>query len=445
MRLLVTAAALAALCFPALAADNRGPKGTTSTSMIDRGMMDVLYSRQDGVSNSDTTFFGDPNAAAVSRAWRLHRSRTLYLDVKADFASNAAIYNSTFGTGHVFQISGSNVMAFLPRAIDTVTTNIGEFTNGMAASRVLAPLSGSASNTVTFSPVDANRCGGAGGSSCTMTWVFRSATVSSNNEGRAVVQLFWNGLGAADLRGSSNMVTAQTDTNSVNVRARTRAEIAVDGSTPRLFTNVNRAWEVNQTKASRSVFALLLQGVTQWTWNSTGDMVDGVGGNLVDTVDVSAHDHSGGGLDGSNLGSNAVAAAQIQDTVCTGILSTAFGNAQNLVVEYTAVAFQSVGPSVTEADVQFWKTPTGAVVFNAIRVYTITAPDLGAGTQSYTITLRDDAADTALSCTISETSRDCTDTDTVAPATGSLMTLGITPSGTPAVSSNVIVTICTGA
>lgn len=431
-------------CVPDDAPGNRGPMGTDDNSFIDRGMMDLLYSRQDGTNTSTFTLFGDPNVATTTRGWRLHRTKTAFLEVQANGDEGAAVFDSVgLQFGYVFKTDGTNILAFLPRNVDTVETVIAEVSEAVAAPRVMMPQVVGSDNEQVFSPVDQNRCGGLG-VPCTISWVFRSAHNVSNDEGRAVVQLFWNGVSAGDLRGTSNMITAQTDTNSVNVRMKTRAEIAVAGTSPRLFSNVNRAWEINQTKAARGVMQWGLLGVTQWVLNATGDFTDSVGGNLFDTVDVGSHTHVGGGSNGAALGTGSVGATQLVDTTCTGVTVSPATSDSAAATRYFGFDLLGAGPVATEADVQFYKTPTGSVVYHSMRVFTTTAPDNGGGTQSWVITLRDDGADTALSCTISETAQDCTDADSTTPGNGSLMTISVAPSGTPTLSSAMLVMICTG-
>ena len=68
-----------------------------------------------------------------------------------------------------------------------------------------------------------------------------------------------------------------------------------------------------------------------------------------------------------------------------------------------------------------------------LRITLQNAPDLGAGTQSFTFTLRVGAAGTTLGCAISETATTCTDSDGVAVTAGQLISFESVPANTPTV------------
>ena len=104
-------------------------------------------------------------------------------------------------------------------------------------------------------------------------------------------------------------------------------------------------------------------------------------------------------------------------------------------------AFDESGmtPNATETNVDDWILPVG-LTFNDLRVDVDVAP--GAGT-SRTITLRDDAADTAVTCTIADTATSCTYTGTpVTPVAGSKVNWELTNTGAVAAAGNIWVTVC---
>ena len=76
-------------------------------------------------------------------------------------------------------------------------------------------------------------------------------------------------------------------------------------------------------------------------------------------------------------------------------------------------------------------SPGQICTFNTLQTESTFAPDNGAGTQSYTITLRENAVDTGVSCTISETSTTCTDADSITSTALDRLSYSVVPSGTP--------------
>lgn len=106
----------------------------------------------------------------------------------------------------------------------------------------------------------------------------------------------------------------------------------------------------------------------------------------------------------------------------------------------TAVSFCSVqrGGGTFSTTETARDNMTRAVTMQSIRSLVQTAP--GAG-KSWAVTLRDDVADTGLSCTISGASDfDCVDTETVTVAANSLVAIELTPTSTPSSSASIRVT-----
>lgn len=98
----------------------------------------------------------------------------------------------------------------------------------------------------------------------------------------------------------------------------------------------------------------------------------------------------------------------------------------------------------TEANDDMYTVPV-ALYAHSLRVLTPTAP--GAGNDPWTIVLRDDGADTGLSCTIDETATNCTDTESfVELAAGSKVTVSISATGSdanPTDTAELAVSFCT--
>lgn len=112
--------------------------------------------------------------------------------------------------------------------------------------------------------------------------------------------------------------------------------------------------------------------------------------------------------------------------------------------EYISMQDGTATPNGTETNVDDTVVPT-AVIFHTLRVVVDVAPDNGGGTQSRAITLRDDAANTAVTCTISEAETSCTYTATVVTAAaGSKMDYSLVNTGTPATAAEIVISLCTG-
>lgn len=72
-------------------------------------------------------------------------------------------------------------------------------------------------------------------------------------------------------------------------------------------------------------------------------------------------------------------------------------------------------------------------LFEGMYASVVTAPDTGGGTQSWTMTLQLNGADTEIACTISEAQTSCEDiTHTITVAAGDNFSIKVVPSGTPA-------------
>jgi hypothetical protein len=203
----------------------------------------------------------------------------------------------------------------------------------------------------------------------------------------------------------------------------------------------NDVVSIRTTDATKAVAKFVRGTIVEWRIDSVGDWVDVAGGNLVDTVDVGAHTHVGGGSNGAALGTASVGATQITDTLCLASVFTTATAPSVVATSYSA--FGDTGSllnGATESTQQVLYL--GAVLAHSLRVKVSVAP---AGVTSWAVTLRDDGVDTALTCTITGAATTCADT-TNAPSigAGSLMTLKIVPAGGVPAATSMYISACTG-
>lgn len=116
-----------------------------------------------------------------------------------------------------------------------------------------------------------------------------------------------------------------------------------------------------------------------------------------------------------------VGSANDLDTAATKYIPFygAGGNNTNSLWDATETVRQTIVPA--------------AGTFDDFSVTLQNAPDLGAGTQSFTFTLRVDEAGTTLGCAISEVATTCTDSDGVSVTAGQAVALQVVPANTPTV------------
>lgn len=124
------------------------------------------------------------------------------------------------------------------------------------------------------------------------------------------------------------------------------------------------------------------------------------------------------------LGTPSVSADNISQVILSGS-STALATSGTQYLG--AMGAEGIAPSTTEEDHE-QIVPTAGTFFN-LNISLSTAP--GAGT-SRTFTLRNNAGDTSITCTISETDSTCRSAATAAVAVGDEITYSSTVSGTPA-------------
>ena len=98
----------------------------------------------------------------------------------------------------------------------------------------------------------------------------------------------------------------------------------------------------------------------------------------------------------------------------------------------------------TEADDDAYIAPVD-IIAHSLRVLSPTAP--GAGKDPWTVVLRDDAANTSLTCIIDEANTSCTDmTDIVSIAAGSKLAVSVSAAGSdaaPTDTTELAISFCT--
>ena len=118
--------------------------------------------------------------------------------------------------------------------------------------------------------------------------------------------------------------------------------------------------------------------------------------------------------------------------------STGSGDTDASATEYGPVFgmdwFRNPAPANERASL----VPANGII-DDLYINVSTAPDNGAGTQTWTITLQIDGVGTSLGCTISEAETSCTDSDGVSVTAGQSMEYEIVPANTPA-NSNMFFT-----
>lgn len=107
------------------------------------------------------------------------------------------------------------------------------------------------------------------------------------------------------------------------------------------------------------------------------------------------------------------------------------GSSSNLSASATRyVGFIATPVATNDTQIRSVVSLTGAM--EGLYVYLAAAPDNGGGTQSYTFTLQKNGADTAITCSISETSTTCLDIiNSVSMVAGDTFSVKVVPSGTP--------------
>jgi hypothetical protein len=128
----------------------------------------------------------------------------------------------------------------------------------------------------------------------------------------------------------------------------------------------------------------------------------------------------------------------VNDTQCVAWIATASDPVPN-ATRYVSLRDSAI--NAAEGSVDDTRTPEN-LWFHTLRVEVDTAP--GGGAETYVITLRDDAASTALTCTITDTATVCADTtNEVATVLGSKMNLMVVGSAAAADPAEMLVSLCT--
>lgn len=132
----------------------------------------------------------------------------------------------------------------------------------------------------------------------------------------------------------------------------------------------------------------------------------------------------------------------IMATYCPNVVAVAIDPTTASPTQYVNLVDNTTG--TTESADDMYVAPVD-IVAHSLRVLSPTAP--GAGQDPWTVYLRDDAADTVLTCVIDETDTSCTDTSHIASiAAGSKLTVSISATGSdaePTDTAELAVSFCT--
>ena len=169
-------------------------------------------------------------------------------------------------------------------------------------------------------------------------------------------------------------------------------------------------------------------------------------GNLVTTGDTST-------VTSAMIGADVIVAGDVSDSLCLQEYTVEFNPTEaGATNDYAALLsgqgfdgnLVSIVRSNTEGEVDTYKTSV-ANTFHTLAVTVDIAP--GAGNDAWIVTLRDDAGNTALTCTIDEAATSCTSAGPVSVGAGSLMNILVDSSGgaaDPTAAAVMRVTLCRG-
>ncbi len=182
------------------------------------------------------------------------------------------------------------------------------------------------------------------------------------------------------------------------------------------------------TFTANSFEALTGSAIVSPTYDASGASAITIGSADVTIVTISTDDTGDGtdlvlpaqGVNGSEILNNTVTAVQTSNTLCLQIVSVEINpteaSATNDFINLVDNTF-----STTETNENMFRVPVAAIVHN-LAVLVDTAP--GNGNDDWKITVRDDVADSTLTCTIDESATTCVDASN-APAVVALSKLAI--------------------
>lgn len=179
----------------------------------------------------------------------------------------------------------------------------------------------------------------------------------------------------------------------------------------------------------------------------SGDIVDGtISADDLGADSVSISEIATGGVATAEILDNTISSADIATTYCSSIVAvtsdpTIHDKAANVVYVNLVDSTQTLGSETGE---DIFTVPVNMYA-HSLRV--TAAGSVGSGsTNSYTITLRDDAAATGLTCALTTTNTSCTDTTNIATlAAGSKLTVSVDTSAPAAGAADIteaLVSLC---
>lgn len=289
---------LLATCAVTRAQTHPGDQGTAETDFIDRGLMDLIYMRKDGLLDPDISPFGDPNAPGATRGWRIFYSKTNYADASydgSDFSMN--LVGGVGVPAYGFSVAGTQF--FGGNLVNDPTTAVGELTAIMGArdgdNRVMADayiadntgLGAGAEKVVTFSLPGSLSTGPVNivTGVQAIRWKFHPQE-ANHTFGSTAHYFYWTGVYSQTAKFGHNM-HVRNDPNTVYTDWDHWVGLNRVTGTKEHIAEFNETWIIKQTDATRDIISFYNGITSEWTLDKSGNWVDNTSANLVDGVDVS--------------------------------------------------------------------------------------------------------------------------------------------------------------
>lgn len=168
------------------------------------------------------------------------------------------------------------------------------------------------------------------------------------------------------------------------------------------------------TFTANTFTALSGSSIVAPTFDAVGATAITVGSADVTVITLSTDDTGDGtdlvlpaqGVNGSEILNNTITATQTSNTLCLQVISVEI-NPTEASATNDYINLVDNGFSSTEGDEDMFRVPVAVIAHN-LSVLVDVAP--GAGNDPWAVTLRDDGADSSLTCTIDEGATTCTDT-----------------------------------
>ena len=434
--------------------NNRGDFGTLDGDFITREVMDVLYVRQDGIRGSQITLI---NADFQAESFlRLVNSVGAYTDIGFTASANA-LFNLVSGSPDprmIFEID--SVLAFRTQLAAQYDTTIE--TPGLRADIVVVAIgiqapAASGIQEMHFSADGTGwPIGATPGSTGRLSFVFHGSEAPLRPAmGRLGLITEWT-AGVSPETQQSMFMRAIDDPNTTSALWRTNVKrtSAGVGTIESLF---NKKWKFTQTKAGEDVAEWVApSGAGGWKVDSIGNLVDTGSNDLLDTVDVSAHDHSGGSLGlavaiapdsitATELATDSVLADEIDDKVCLGML---WGECDPSTGITNYCAFSLDSGAFSSSNSALTTLVPAQIKIHSLRVAVSAPPGVG---NTWTITFMNSAVATPLSCPITGNSNAaCNDSnDVIVVNASNRMAIKIVPTSNPSNPAFIRYSVCIGA